>query len=122
MAFTRSDLGQTNSFTRSGASTFVSTPNFQVFQVADGPTSFSLSNNWVLTTQAGTSPTLNFKYSGNSILELTSTGVANLTLPSLKLNNNSQLPSTAQYSAGDMVKKQGDLFVLYDTEGQVNPT
>ena len=116
MAFTRSDLGQTSSFTRSGATSFISTPNFQVFEVTDSATSFSLSNNWVLETGGGggVTPFLNFKYNGNSMLEVTTAGITNLLLPSLKLKNNNGLPNTSGYAVGDVVKASSRLYLLID--------
>jgi hypothetical protein len=118
MAFTRSNTGQTSSFTRSGATSFVSTPNFQVFSVTDSPSSFSLSNNWIISTESGSSPKLNFKYNGNTILEVTSTGISNATFPYLRLNTNNTLPTTVSYNAGDLINKQGSIYVLFDDGNQ----
>ena len=112
MAFTRTDTGQTTSFTRDGATTFQSTPGFQIFNVVSGPSSFSLNNKWTLHTELGTTPNLKFKYNGNTMLELTNNGVNNLLMPSVTLTNNSSSPSTSGYYNGDIVKVQGELYIL----------
>jgi|GEM_PF-4475110 len=112
MAFTRTDTGQTRSFTRDGATTFQSTPGFQVFNVVNSPSTFSLNNKWTLQTELGTTPNLKFKYNGNTMLELTGDGVNKLLMPNVTLTNNSSSPSTTGYYNGDVVKVQGDLYVL----------
>lgn len=119
MAFTRDNLGQTTSFTRSGATSFQSTPNFQVFNVTDNQSTFSLNNKWTIHTQMGTSPSLEFKYNNSTLLEITNNGIGSLTMPSLKLSNLSGLPNYSGYSTGDMIKASGELYVLIDDN---NPT
>ena len=121
MAFTRSSINNTKTFARDGAVSITAIPGFEIFTPSTGESStFSLGKNWTLTTQVGNSPKLNFKYNGNSILELTSTGISALILPSLKLASNSQLPATGTYSDGDVVKSQGKLYMLVDTGNEEN--
>lgn len=112
MAFTRNNTGQTSTFERSGATTFASTPNFQVFEVVNGTSNFSLNNKWTLHTELGLSPNLKFKYNGTTMLELTSSGIGNIKMTSLRLSDNSGLPSFAGYHNGDVIKAQGHLYVL----------
>jgi|5_EtaG_2_1085323.scaffolds.fasta_scaffold01256_6 hypothetical protein len=119
MAFTRDNIGQTTSFTRSGATTFQSTPNFQIFNVTDTTSNFSLNNKWTISTIGGTSASLTFKYNNTTMLELTENGVGSLVMPALKLNNLGGLPNFAGYAIGDIVKTGGELYVLIDNE---NPT
>lgn len=112
MAFTRDNLGTSSSFTRSGAVTAVDTPNFQVFNVVSGPSTFSLNNKWSITSQFGSNPKLQFKYNNITMLELTNAGINNITMPSLKLNHNSGFPSYSGHLNGDVVKVNGELYVL----------
>jgi len=112
MAFTRNNIGQTSTFERSGATTFASTPNFQVFEVVNGTSNFSLNNKWTLHTELGSNPNLKFKYNGTTLLEITSSGLGNIVMPSLKLSENSALPNYVGYNNGDVVKVQGHLYVL----------
>ena len=117
MAFTRSNLGKSSSFTRSGAITVVDTPNFQVFNVVSGPSTFSLNNKWSITSEFGNNPKLQFKYENITMLELTNAGINNITMPTLKLNHKSSLPNligNTGYFNGDMVKVNGELYILAD--------
>lgn len=114
MAFTRDNTGQTTSFTRSGATTFQSTPNFQIFSVTDNVSSFSLNNKWTIHTEASVSPKLTFKYNNSTMLELTENGISDLITPALKLTNLSGLPNYAGYNIGDIIKTSGELYVLID--------
>lgn len=119
MAFTRDNLGQTQSFTRDGASTFQSTPNFQLFNTTQGAATFSLNNSWTIKSFRGTNPSITFNYNDNIMLEITSQGVGTIVQPSLKLSNNSGFPAFANYYNGDLVKVQGTLYML--VEGSNNP-
>tara|TARA_Y100000401_G_C8317791_1_gene223539 strand:+ start:185 stop:559 length:375 start_codon:yes stop_codon:yes gene_type:complete len=115
MAFTRSNINSNPSFTRDGAVRSAAIPGFEIFTPSVGEFStFSLGKNWTLTTEVGNSPSLNFKYNGDSVLELSTAGIVNLSLPSLKLNDNQTLPLASGYNEGDLIKKSGVLYVLID--------
>jgi len=120
MAFTRGNLGTTTTFTRDGSTTSFTTPNFQVFEVVKGNNTFSLGEGWTLQTSPGNNPSLKFYYGSESILHLSNTGVQNLTLGKLSLQNKSLPPNTLGYSEGDLIKADGELYVLIGSEQEQN--
>jgi|9_EtaG_2_1085328.scaffolds.fasta_scaffold01094_7 hypothetical protein len=120
MAFTRDNLGQTSSFTRNGATTFSSTPNFRVFEGIKGAATFSLSNDWTITSVGGSTPKLNFNYNGVNFFEITSAGVGNITLDYLRMNDNTSTPNANAHIEGDLIKINGELYVNVGQTGEQN--
>ena len=113
MAFTRDNTGQTTSFTRSGATTFQSTPNFQIFSVTDNVSSFSLNNKWTIHTEASVSPKLTFKYNNSTMLELTENGISDLiTCLSNDFGYENWVSKAIEYYADS-----GDTIILISSSG-----
>ena len=109
MAFTRKNISTSSNFSRNGAVIETITfPSQRVWKSTSDPNtkSWDLGQSWSITT-AGTS--LKFKFQGSNALTLSTTG---LSLGALSLTNLSNSPSVSNYSLGDVVKVNGELFVL----------
>ena len=88
MAFTRQNINQTSSFSRTGAVTTLSTPAFQVFSIDKTSTNYSLGDKWNILINSS-SQTLDFNYDGSSVLRLESSGFS---LSSVILTESSSFP------------------------------
>jgi len=110
MAFTRQNIGSTQTFSRNGAIQTSTSPSFQIFNVDASATNYSLGSSWSISIN-NTNNTLSFNNNNNSVLTIGSTGIQGLTNDSLKLGNNTNAPSLSSFTDGDMVKINGELYI-----------
>ena len=106
MAFTRQNVGQNSTFTRSGAVQSVSVPGFQVFNVDTASTNYSLGSNWSIKINT-TLNTLSFNYYNSPKLTVSESGfqLSSFILPSV-----SSLPESP--SEGTLVRHNNE-FKIY---------
>lgn len=110
MAFTRQNIGSTQTFSRNGAIETSTAPAFQIFNVDASSTQYSLGSSWSISIN-NTNNTLSFNNNNNSVLTIGSTGIQGITNNSLQLGNNTSEPSLSSFSNGDMVKINGELYI-----------
>ena len=113
MAFQRKIINQNSTFTTGNEVIQSSTPTFQLWenQTNVGDALWDLGNKWKVST-VSTDDKLKFQRDGVTVFTITSSGFdGDLNLNSLKLQTWTTLPAASAYSAGDIVKSDGTLYM-----------